>query len=42
MKNFIGVDIGGMTIKGIIVDGDGVVKAEGSIVTGCEKGGEGR
>ena len=40
MKNFIGVDIGGMTIKGIIVDGDGVVKAEGSIVTGCEKGGD--
>ena len=40
MKNFIGVDIGGMSIKGIIVDGDGVVKAEGSIVTCCEKGGD--
>ncbi|MBO5328399.1 MAG: ROK family protein [Clostridia bacterium] len=40
MKNYVGIDIGGMTIKGIICDGEGNVLAEGTIVTGCELGGE--
>lgn len=39
-KKFIGVDIGGMTIKGIIIRGDGTVLARDSIETGCENGGE--
>lgn len=36
---FMGLDIGGMTVKGIIVDEGGAVKAEGSIETGCRDGG---
>lgn len=40
MKNYIGIDIGGMTIKGIIIDSQGNVIAKGTVATGCELGGE--
>ncbi len=36
MKAFIGVDIGGMTIKGIVLDVNGNNLCEGVITTGCE------
>jgi glucokinase len=39
VKNYIGVDIGGMTIKGIIIKRDGTVLARDSIATGSEDGG---
>ncbi len=38
-KKFIGVDIGGMTVKGIIITEDGGVLCEDRIKTGCEDGG---
>lgn len=40
MKKFAGVDIGGMTIKGIIIDGEGTVLCEDIIETGWQKGGD--
>jgi len=40
MKTYVGIDIGGMTVKGMIIDEDGVVLAEGVIETGCEDGGD--
>lgn len=40
VKKFIGIDIGGMTIKGIIIRGDGTVLAQDSIATGSENGGD--
>jgi len=40
VKNYIGVDIGGMTIKGIIIKYDGTVLVEDRIATGAEGGGE--
>lgn len=39
MNYYIGIDIGGMSIKGIILDENGAIKAEGSIATDCDKGG---
>ena len=38
-KKYIGIDIGGMTVKGIIIRHDGKVLAEDRIATGCEDGG---
>lgn len=39
MKNYVGIDIGGMTIKGMIVSEEGAILASDSICTGSEKGG---
>lgn len=39
VKKFIGVDIGGMTIKGVIIKSDGTELCSDSIETGCENGG---
>lgn len=39
VEKFIGIDIGGMTVKGMIIDSEGTVYAEGSIETGCKEGG---
>ena len=36
MKKYIGIDIGGMTIKGIIIDRKGEVYCQGNIVTGWQ------
>ena len=41
MKKYIGIDIGGMTIKGIIIDRKGEVYCQGNVVTGWQNGGEG-
>ena len=38
MGKYLGIDIGGMTIKGIICDDNGRALAEGSIATQSEKG----
>ena len=40
VKHYIGIDIGGMTIKGIILKADGTVLCQDRIETGCEFGGE--
>ena len=39
MKKYIGIDIGGMSIKGIIIDSEGEVYCQGNIVTGWQNGG---
>ena len=39
VKKFIGIDIGGMSIKGMIIRGDGTELCRDTIETGCEKGG---
>lgn len=39
IKKYIGIDIGGMTVKGIIVDKEGKVYSDDRIATGCEDGG---
>lgn len=41
MKKFVGIDIGGMTIKGMITDRKGEVFCQGNIVTGWQNGGDG-
>lgn len=38
LKNYIGIDIGGMTIKGIIIDGQGKILFEDVIPTDAGKG----
>ena len=38
-KYYIGIDIGGMTVKGIIMERDGSPLAQGSIATGSKDGG---
>lgn len=40
MKKYLGIDIGGMTVKGIITDGNGKVLGEGSVPTDSDKGAE--
>ena len=40
VKKFIGVDIGGMTIKGVIINHLGEVLSRSDIVTGAENGGD--
>ncbi len=40
MKKYVGVDIGGMTIKGIIIDETGKEYASGVTPTGCGEGGD--
>lgn len=40
VKNFIGVDIGGMTVKGIIIRGDGTVLVDKSTYTDLSRGGD--
>ena len=40
VKKYIGVDIGGMTIKGIIIRGDGEVLCQDTIETESEQGGD--
>ncbi len=37
MVTFVGIDIGGMTIKGIVLDAAGKALCEGVIETGCEE-----
>jgi len=37
-KKYVGIDIGGMTIKGIVIDGDGNIFCHDSIATGSEDG----
>lgn len=39
MKNYVGIDIGGMTIKGMIISEEGEILASGNIKTGSENGG---
>lgn len=36
---YVGIDIGGMTIKGIVLDKDGKALCEDVAVTGSENGG---
>lgn len=38
-KRYLGIDIGGMSIKGMLVDESGTVYAEGTVPTDSEKGG---
>lgn len=40
IKYYIGIDIGGMSIKGVVVDGDGKIICEGTSPTGEKDGGE--
>lgn len=40
MKKYLGIDIGGMTVKGIITDENGKVLGEGSVPTDSDKGAE--
>lgn len=40
MKYYLGIDIGGMTVKGALIDQTAAIKSEGSIATACEQGGE--
>ena len=40
VKKFIGIDIGGTGIKGVIINGLGNVLAEGSVPTDADKGEE--
>lgn len=40
MKYYIGIDIGGTTVKGIILKPDGTIVFENAIVTGCADGAE--
>lgn len=40
MKKYLGIDIGGMTVKGILIDGNGTSFAEGGVATDSEKGAE--
>ena len=40
MKYYLGIDIGGMTVKGILTDGSGKIYAEGSVPTDSDKGAE--
>ena len=37
---YVGIDIGGMTIKGIVLDKDGKALCEDVAVTGSENGGD--
>lgn len=41
MKYFLGMDIGGTFIKGVLTDEDGKVIASGKTPTGCAEGGDG-
>lgn len=40
MKYYIGIDVGGMSIKGMRTDADGNVLAEGGVPTDCGNGGK--
>lgn len=40
MKKYLGIDIGGMTVKGILTDGNGKVFCEGSVTTDSDKSAE--
>ena len=40
MEYYVGIDIGGMTIKGIVLDKDGRALCEDVAVTGSERGGD--
>ncbi|MDE6690624.1 MAG: ROK family protein [Clostridia bacterium] len=40
MKNFLGIDIGGTFVKGVLVDEKGKILCDGSVPTGSENGGE--
>lgn len=40
MKYYLGIDIGGMTVKGILADESGKIYAEGSVATDSDKGAE--
>ena len=40
MNKYLGIDIGGMTVKGILIDEDGKVFGEGSVQTDSDKGAE--
>lgn len=38
MNKYLGIDIGGMTVKGILIDKSGKIYAEGSVTTDSDKG----
>lgn len=40
MKHYLGIDIGGTSVKGVLIDGNGKILSDGSVPTGCENGGE--
>ncbi|MDE7380215.1 MAG: ROK family protein [Clostridia bacterium] len=40
MKYYLGIDIGGTNVKGVLVDERGKILCDGSVPTGCESGGE--
>lgn len=40
MQYYLGIDIGGMTVKGILTDKSGKVYASGSVATDSDKGGQ--
>ena len=40
MEYYIGIDVGGMSIKGLRVDADGNILAEGGVPTDCGNGGK--
>lgn len=40
MKYYLGIDIGGTFIKGVLVDGSGNILSDGNVPTGAEGGGE--
>ncbi len=40
MKHYLGIDIGGTFIKGVLVDGNGKIICDGSVPTGCGSGGD--
>ncbi|MDE6557783.1 MAG: ROK family protein, partial [Clostridia bacterium] len=40
MKYYLGIDIGGTYIKGVLIDEDGLILCDGSVRTGAENGGD--
>ncbi|MDE7087756.1 MAG: ROK family protein, partial [Clostridia bacterium] len=40
MKYYLGMDVGGTAVKGVLIDGLGKIYAQGSVPTGCEGGGD--
>lgn len=40
MQNYLGIDIGGMTVKGLLIAADGSIIADGSVETQSEAGAE--
>ena len=40
MKYYLGIDIGGTFVKGVLTDESGKILCDGSVPTGCADGGE--